>query len=165
MSDKTIVLTMYGKDDAVESISIKLFDKTVSYIEKNQDALKHCDTINDLKLENDQWVQASIIGENEKISLKKRPTIDILNCFDIRAVQKVLREISKKYLAYALIGADDETKEKIFKSMSSRAVKMIKEDMEALKPCRKIDVKSSQEKIVEIICRFENSGEIVLIRK
>jgi hypothetical protein len=51
MGNKTIVLTMYGKDESIESISISLFDKMEPYYpDQKNDALNYCNTINGLEL-------------------------------------------------------------------------------------------------------------------
>ena len=83
---------------------------------------------------------------------------------DDRAVQAVLREVDMKELATALKGVGMEVQEKIFKNMSERAVTMLKEDMEFMGPVRLRVVEESQQKVVTIIRRLEESGEIVIGR-
>jgi len=51
-------------------------------------------------------------------------------------VGELLGQMDKKTLATALRGASEELKNYIFKSMSSRAVEMLKEDMEVLGPVK-----------------------------
>ncbi|MDR1072231.1 MAG: hypothetical protein LBL45_00950 [Treponema sp.] len=165
MAEKTIVLTMYGKDDSVESFSISLFDRNELYYSTSKDnAINYCDNINDIELKDGKWIYASIIAENKKIILEKPPKFDIVNKLDDRALQKVLREISGIDLAKAMVECNDETKEKIFKNISKRAARILKEDMEALNDVTVNEVKLSQEKIVEIINKLTNSGEIVFAR-
>ena len=48
------------------------------------------------------------------------------------ALRDLLGAVDKKTLALALKGASEAVKEHIFKAMSSRAVEMLKEDMEVL---------------------------------
>ncbi|MCD6317716.1 flagellar motor switch protein FliG [Candidatus Aerophobetes bacterium] len=85
---------------------------------------------------------------------------DILS-IDDRSLQRVLREIDTKDLALALKGASRELREKFFKNMSSRAVETIKEDMEFMGPVRVRNVEEAQQKIVNIIRKLEEKGEIV----
>jgi len=84
---------------------------------------------------------------------------DIVQLED-RAIQAVLREVDAKELATALKGVIPEVQEKIFKNMSERAMGMLKEDMEFMGPVRVRVVEESQQKIVAIIRRLEETGEI-----
>jgi flagellar motor switch protein FliG len=88
---------------------------------------------------------------------------DILQ-LDDRAIQGVLREVDMKELATALKGVSQEVVDKIHRNMSERAVAMLKEDMEFMGPVRLRVVEESQQKIVAIIRKLEESGEIVLGR-
>jgi len=83
---------------------------------------------------------------------------------DDRAIQKVLREVDQQELAKALKSVDSEVQDKIFRNMSKRAASMLKEDMEYMGPVRLKDVEESQQKIVSVIRRLEDSGEIVIAR-
>jgi flagellar motor switch protein FliG len=77
-------------------------------------------------------------------------------------VRELLGQLDKKTLALALRGATEELKNLIFKSMSSRAVDMLKEDMEVLGSVRAKDVNQAQREIVEIARRLEAEGKLVL---
>lgn len=46
--------------------------------------------------------------------------------------------------------------------MSQRAAAMLREDMEFMGPVRKSDVLETQKKIIEILKRLEETGEIVI---
>jgi flagellar motor switch protein FliG len=81
---------------------------------------------------------------------------------DDRGIQSMLKEIDNSDLALALRTASDQLKEKIFKNMSERAVQLIKEDMEYMGPVRVSDVEAAQQKIVDVVRRLEDSGEIVI---
>jgi len=78
-------------------------------------------------------------------------------------VRELLAQLDKKTLALALRGANEELKNLIFKSMSSRAVDMLKEDMEILGAVRSKDVHQAQHEIVDVARRLEGEGKIVLI--
>lgn len=83
---------------------------------------------------------------------------------DDRAIQAILREVDMKELATALKGVSGEVQNKVFKNMSERAVGMLKEDMEFMGPVRLRVVEESQQKIVAVIRRLEEAGEIVVGR-
>ena len=50
----------------------------------------------------------------------------------------------------------------IFKSMSSRAVDMLKEDMEVLGAVRTKDVNQAQREVVDVARKLESEGKLVL---
>ena len=74
----------------------------------------------------------------------------------------MLRNIDKDKLAIALKGASEQIKDLFFSNMSSRAGKIIKEDMEAMGPIRLRDVEEAQQYIVSTTKELANSGEIVI---
>ncbi len=97
--------------------------------------------------------------------IKKRMFVfeDIV-MLDDRAIQKVLREVDTSELAKALKSVDTEVQDKIFRNMSKRAATLLKEDMEYMGPIRMKDVEEAQQKIVSIIRKLEEQGEIVVAR-
>ncbi|ASV12913.1 flagellar motor switch protein FliG [Leptospira santarosai] len=97
--------------------------------------------------------------------IKKRMFVfeDIV-LLDDRAIQKVMREVDNSDLAKALKSVDSEVQEKIFKNMSKRAANLLREDMDFMGPIRIKDVEDAQQKIVNIIRKLEDAGEIVVAR-
>src|SRR5271165_6974741 len=77
-------------------------------------------------------------------------------------VRELLGQMDKKTLATALRGASEELKNYIFKSMSSRAVEMLKEDMEVLGPVKSRDVHKAQVEAVGVARKLEAEGKISL---
>lgn len=88
---------------------------------------------------------------------------DILN-LDNRAIQRTLRDIDNQDLILALKGASEAVKKKILENMSKRQAEMVSEDMEYMGPVRLRDVEEAQQKIVNIIRKLEDAGEIVIAR-
>ena len=88
---------------------------------------------------------------------------DIL-ILDNRSIQTVLREVDNNELAIALKNANEDVQRIIFDNLSSRLATMIREDMEFMGPVRLKDVEDAQQKIVNIIRKLEDSGEIVISR-
>ncbi len=83
---------------------------------------------------------------------------------DDASIQKVLREVDTKELGLALKGVTEEVQSRIFKNMSERASSMLREDMEFMGPVRLRAVEEAQQRIVGIIRRLEEAGEIVVAR-
>ena len=88
---------------------------------------------------------------------------DILLLYD-RAIQRVLRDVDNADLGVALKAANEEVQNVIFKNLSKRLAAMIKEDMEFMGPVRMKDVEEAQQKVVSVIRKLEDSGEIVISR-
>ncbi len=99
----------------------------------------------------------------EEIRKKMFVFEDIL-LLDDRAIQRVLRDVDNNDLAVAMKGSNEEVQNAIFNNMSKRLAVMIKEDMEFMGPVRMKDVEEAQQKIVNIIRKLEDSGEIVISR-
>lgn len=83
---------------------------------------------------------------------------------DSRSIQRVLREVENHDIALALKGSSEEVQKVIYSNMSKRLADMIKEDIEYMGPVRLKDVEEAQQKIVNIIRKLEDAGEIVISR-
>ncbi|MDA8233847.1 MAG: flagellar motor switch protein FliG [Clostridia bacterium] len=83
---------------------------------------------------------------------------------DDRAIQQVLKEVDTKDLALALKGSSEEVSNKIRRNMSKRAGEMLKEEIEFMGPVRLRDVEEAQQRIVNIIRKLEEAGEIIVAR-
>lgn len=91
-------------------------------------------------------------------------TFDDIAMLDDRAIQQILKEVDQKALTVALKSSGDEVKSKLLSNLSSRASDSIKEEMEFMGPVRVKQVEEEQQKIVAVIRRLEESGEIVINR-
>ncbi|MCD6161892.1 MAG: flagellar motor switch protein FliG [candidate division Zixibacteria bacterium] len=81
---------------------------------------------------------------------------------DDRSIQRVLKDVETKDLAVALKAASDEVKEKVFKNVSERVGGMIQEEIEFMGPMRLSDVELAQQRIVEVIRRLQDEGQIII---
>ncbi len=95
---------------------------------------------------------------------KKMFVFEDILLLDDRAIQRVLRDVDNNDLAIACKGSTEEVQNAIFSNMSKRLAEMIREDMEFMGPVRMKDVEEAQQKIVNIIRKLEDSGEIVISR-
>lgn len=91
-------------------------------------------------------------------------TFDDISTLEPRDVQKVLRDVSNDVLELALKGASDDIKEFLFQNISSRAADNIREDLEYMGPVRLSSVEEAQQKIVAVIRRLDDAGEIYIGR-
>lgn len=83
---------------------------------------------------------------------------------DDRSIQRILREVDTKELALALKGSNEEVRVKVFKNMSERMGKIVKDELDYMGPVRVRDVEEVQQKIVSIIRTLEERGEIIVSR-
>lgn len=77
-------------------------------------------------------------------------------------VRELMAAVDKRTLATAMKGTGEELKNHFFRTMSTRAVEMLKEDVELLGPVRSRDVAKAQSEIVAIARQLEAEGRIVL---
>ena len=107
----------------------------------------------------------TIEGEDPKLAISIR---DLMFTFEnfLEVPEPDLRElmnaIDKKTLMIALKGASEELRSHIYRTMSSRAVEMMKEDSEMMGPVRNKEVAKAQSEIVAIARKLEAEGKIVL---
>ncbi len=84
---------------------------------------------------------------------------------DDRTVQRVLRDVDmNKDLPLALKGAKEEVWRKISGNISKRAAEVLKESIDYLGPVRIRDVEEAQARVVAVIRRLEEIGEIQVSR-
>ncbi len=95
---------------------------------------------------------------------KKMFVFEDILLLDDRSIQRVLRDVDNNDLELSLKGTNEEVQNAIFNNLSKRLAQMIKEDMEFMGPVRMKDVEEAQQKIVNIIRKLEESGEIVISR-
>ncbi|KIL47715.1 flagellar motor switch protein FliG [Jeotgalibacillus campisalis] len=97
--------------------------------------------------------------------IKKRMFVfeDIVT-LDNRSIQRVIRDCENEDLLLSMKVSTDEVKEVLFKNMSQRMAENFKEEMEFMGPVRLRDVEEAQSRIVAIIRRLEEAGEIIVAR-
>jgi flagellar motor switch protein FliG len=121
--------------------------------------------MNRLDLKTGKDILEAIEGEDPKLALSIRNlmfTFEDLLTVPEAGIRELLGQMDKKMLATALRGASDEVKNYIFKSMSSRAVEMLKEDMEVLGPVKSRDVNKAQMEAVAVARKLEAEGKLTL---
>jgi flagellar motor switch protein FliG len=123
------------------------------------------DLMNRLDLKTGKEILESIEGEDPKLALSIRNqmfTFEDLLTLPQAGIRELLGQMDKKTLATALRGSSDEMKAYIFKSMSSRTVEMLKEDMEVLGPVKMKDINQAQLEAVAVARRLEAEGKLTL---
>ncbi|WP_432774236.1 flagellar motor switch protein FliG [Brevibacillus gelatini] len=97
--------------------------------------------------------------------IKKRMFVfEDIATLDNRSIQRVIRDVENADLQLALKVSSEEVREVIFRNMSKRMADTFKEEMEFMGPVRLRDVEEAQSRIVAIIRRLEEAGEIIIAR-
>lgn len=123
------------------------------------------DFLNKLDKRATNEILEAITGENSELAeeIKQRMFVfeDIIK-IDDRGVQEILKNVDNQELVLSLKVATEELKEKVFKNMSERAAKILKEDLEVLGPVKVSDVEKAQGNILKVVDRLISEGKIVL---
>ena len=107
----------------------------------------------------------TIESEDAKLALSIRNlmfTFDDLLSVPEAGIRELTTRLDKKVLALSLKGASEEVRDHLLKTMSSRAVEMLKEDMEVLGPVRARDISKAQQEAIALARKLEEEGKIVL---
>lgn len=155
----------------IKEIEKVLNEKLSSVIRSDVTVIGGLSTIVDILNQVDRTTEKNIVDsferENPELAEKIKSSMfvfeDIITLDDV-SIQRVLREVESKDLALALKGSSEEVGNAIFRNQSKRAAATLKEDIEFLGPVRLVDVEKAQQKIVSIIRRLEDAGEIIISR-
>jgi flagellar motor switch protein FliG len=123
------------------------------------------DVLNRLEPSACKVILENIEQDDPKLAMSIRNlmfTFDDLISVPESAIRELLAHLDKKTLAMALKGAQEQLKNHIFKTMSSRAVEMMKEDMDVLGPVRTRDVTKAQQECVAVARQLESQGKLLL---
>lgn len=155
----------------VKEIEKVLDGKLSSIVRTEMTSLGGVETLVDILNQVDRTTEKNITEglerEDEELADKIKSSMfvfeDIITLDDV-SIQRVLREVEAKELTLALKGCSEEVANTIYKNQSKRAAASLKEDMEFLGPVRIMDVEKAQQKIVSVIRRLEEAGEIIISR-
>jgi flagellar motor switch protein FliG len=123
------------------------------------------DLLNRLNAEESKKILETIEDGAPELALSIRNlmfTFEDLVTVPPATIREIVSGVDKRQLALALRGAKEELRAQIFKAMSSRAVEMLKEDMEVLGPVRSREVAQAQQEILNLARRLEAEGKVVL---
>ena len=107
----------------------------------------------------------SVVNETLAEDIRKRMFVfeDIVT-MDDRSVQRFLRDCDNKDVVMALKAANEEVSNKLFANMSTRMAASIRDDLEITTNVRMKDVGEAQQRIVDVIRKLEDQGEIVILK-
>ena len=168
---KRIAMMDRTSPDVIKEVEKVLESKLASLVNQDYTVIGGVDAVVDILNTVDRGTEKHIMEtlEIEEPELadeirKKMFVFEDVLLLDDRAIQRVLRDVDNNDLEIALKGANEEVQTAIFNNLSKRLATMIKEDMEFMGPVRMKDVEEAQQKIVNIIRKLEDAGEIVISR-
>ncbi len=157
--------------DAIKVVENQLRNRLKNILTTDYTAIGGVDYIADVMNHMDRGNEKYIFDGLEKKDAvladdirKKMFVFEDIVTLDSRSIQRFIRECDVRDLVYALKGADDKTKQIIFSNVSSRMAETIQSDLEVTMNVRLRDVEEAQQKIVAIIRRLEEEGEVIIVR-
>jgi flagellar motor switch protein FliG len=157
--------------DVVKEVANVMRKKMASVLQNDYTAAGGIESLAEILNNADRGTERNVLEHlavvNEDIAEQVRSLLfvfeDLLK-LDDRSIQLVLKEIDSKDLALALRGASEEVRARISANMSQRGAEMLREEMEFMPPQRRRVVEEAQSKIVAVVRRLEDAGEITIAR-
>jgi flagellar motor switch protein FliG len=142
------------------------FETTGDQSKKSDSGFKNlAEVMNRLEPSAARQILETIEAEEPKLAVNIRDMMFTFENF-LEVPEPDLRElmntVDKKTLMVALKGGSEELRAHIYRTMSSRAVEIMKEDSEMMGPVRSKEVTKAQAEIVAIARKLEAEGKIVL---
>jgi len=155
----------------IRKIESVVHSKFSSIIESDSENIGGVKTLVEILNSVDRTTEKNIISDLEKTQPELAEIIkanlfvfeDIVT-LDKSSIQRVLREVENEQLVLALKGASEEVSTVVYANLSKRAADTVREDIEFMGPVRLSSVEEAQHKIVGVIRKLEEAGEIVIGR-
>lgn len=168
---RRIALMDRASPEVISQIEREFEKRLATLVSEDYTSIGGIDSIVEIINQVDRTTEKNIM-ENLEIEdpelaevIKKRMFVfEDITTLDNKSIQRVLREVDNHQLAVALKGAGESVKEVIMANVSKRLGAMIEEDLEYMGPKRVKEVEDAQQKIVNVIRRLEDAGEIVTSR-
>ena len=125
------------------------------------------DVMNNLDRTSEKNIFDGLADRDQELAdeIRKRMFVfeDIIT-MDDRSVQRFVRDCDPRDLVLSLKAANAEVANKLFANMSTRMAQSIKDDLEITSNVRMKDVEEAQQRIVGIIRKLEEDGEIIILK-
>lgn len=152
----------------VESILERKFDSVISVELMEVGGIDYiAEVMNSIDRSSEKYIFDELSRKDPKLTeeIRKRMFVfeDIM-VLDSFSIQRFIKEVETKDMAVALKGSNKDVASVIFANMSQRMADTVRSEMEYLHNLRVRDVEEAQQKIVAIIRRLEEEGEIVIMK-
>ena len=125
------------------------------------------DIMNNMDRGNEKYIFDELNKKDAKLSDEIRMRMFIFEdivTLDSMSIQRFLREIDSKDLVLSIKGSNKEVSDVLFSNMSSKMAETIKSELEYTRNVRLRDVEEAQQRIVSVIRRLEEEGELVIAK-
>lgn len=124
------------------------------------------EVMNNVDRSNEKYIFNELGKRNAELTdtiRRKMFVFEDLITLDARSIQKIIRESDAKDLVFALKGVTDQKlSQLIFANMSKRMAENVQADLEITTNVRVKDVEEAQQRIVGVVRRLEEEGEVVI---
>ena len=155
--------------DVIRRISMVLDQKLKSIGDYNRQTVGGIRSVADICNRLDREISRKMLEDieavNPDLALSIRNlmvTFDDLLLIDDVGIREILTRVDRKVLTLALKGTVPELQARFFANMSSRAVEMMKEEMDFMGQVKLKDVSVAQREIVDILRELDEKGIISL---
>ena len=155
--------------DVIRRVSVVLDQKLKSVGDYNRQAVGGLRSVAELCNRLDRNVSRKLLEEIESVQpdlaleIRNRMiTFDDLLLIDDVGIREILQRVDKKALTLALKGTIPELQNRFFMNMSSRAVDLMKEELDFLGQVKLKDVSNAQREIIDILRELDEQGIISL---
>ncbi len=150
----------------VEGQLMNKFDNIVSTSFTTAGGIDYiADVMNHMDRSNEKYIFDEMEKENPTLAeeIRKKMFIfeDILD-MDSHSIQRFIRDCDIKDIVYALKNANQELLSAFYSNMSTRMAETVQSDLEITFNVRLRDVEAAQQRIVAIIRRLDEEGEIII---
>jgi len=83
---------------------------------------------------------------------------------DSLSIQRFLREVDSKDLVLSIKGSNKDVSDVLFNNMSTKMADTIRSELEYTHNVRLRDVEEAQQRIVSVIRRLEEEGEVIIAK-
>lgn len=125
------------------------------------------DIMNKMDRSNEKYIFDELNKKNAKLADEIRTRMFVfedITTMDSLGIQRFLREVDTKDLVYAIKGAHKDVADVLFANMSTKMGQSIKSELEYTHNIRLKDVEEAQQRIVSVIRRLEEEGELVIMK-
>ncbi len=123
------------------------------------------DMMNHVERSSERKIFEELDKRNPELSQSSREKMFVFeNILDMddRSVQRFVRDCETKDIVYALKSASEEMKTIFFNNMSKRMADSVRADLEITTNVRLKDVEEAQQRIVNVIRKLEEQGEVII---
>lgn len=125
------------------------------------------DVMNNMDRGNEKYIFDELNKKDAKLADEIRMRMFVFEdivTMDSMSIQRFLREVDSKDLVYAIKGSNKDVADMLFSNMSTKMGDTIRSELEYTHNLRLRDVEEAQQRIVSVIRRLEEEGELIIAK-